>query len=215
MAIGTKPAQASGWDLLRMMGDSSAPGVDTVYHFPGPVPAVVRRPVGDGVSIPMADPFVPAARKNSSSDATRFCASEPLEGDDTRIRCVDGRGRILTDTVLTLAPVPLADATWKDVVDFYTGRDSSLRGTIEGLFSHPASLPRVTDLVADRDGSLWLHRTWYSDPVQRWMRLTPGGALRDTLILTRGRIVHLSGDTLWRSWSNEDGMESVERCVGR
>jgi len=41
----------------------------------------------------------------------RYCGSEPLDGDQVRIRCVDVRGQITTDTVLTLAPIPLSDST--------------------------------------------------------------------------------------------------------
>lgn len=215
LSVGSRPAQAGGWGLLTMTGDSAAPVADTVFHFPGPDPVVIRRPVGDGVSLPMHDPFLPTARVGASSDALRFCGSEPLEGDDTRIRCVDHHGGLLLDTVITLAPLPLTDEVWDRVIRFYTRSDSTQRGAMEALFTRPAMLPRVTDIGVDRNGSLWLYRGWAGDSVQTWLRLTADGVSRDTMLLTRGYIAHVSGDTLWRSWTDEDGMQSVERCVAR
>lgn len=215
LAIGTKPAQASGWDLLRMAGDSTTPVADSVYHFPGPEPVVIRRPVTGGVTVPMPDPFLPTARAAAASDASHFCSSEPLDDDATRIRCVDDRGSVTFDSVLVLDPNPLTDATWNQVIHFYTSRDSTYRPALEALFTRPASLPRVTDLQVDRDGALWLNRSWRSDSVQHWLRLTAAGALRDTLVVTHGLIAALSGDTLWRKSSDEDGLQSIERCVAR
>lgn len=213
MSIGSRPAQAGGWGLLTMTGDSTAPAADTVFHFPGPDPVVVRRPVGDGMSIPMHDPFIATARVGASSDGLRFCGSEPLAGDDTRIRCVDKLGNIITDTVVPLAPLPLTDEIWDRVIHFYTQRNPAQRSTIEALFTRPASLPRVTDVGVDTDGSLWLHRSWAGDAVQHWLRLRADGTLRDTLLLTRGYIAQVNGDTLWRVWSDDNGMQSVERCL--
>src|SRR5690606_907117 len=104
---------------------------------------------------------------------------------------------------------------WDRVIRFYTRRDSTQRVAMEALFTRPATLPRVTDIGVDRDGSLWLYRGWAGDSVQNWLRLTAEGVTRGTMLLTRGHIAHVSGDTLWRAWSDRDGMQSVERCVAR
>ena len=214
LAIGTKPAQASGWDLLRMTGDSGAPAVDSIYHFAGPEPAIIRRPIAGGQTIPMLDPFIATARAAAAPDGSRFCSSEPVADGTTGIRCVNAAGEVVRDTLLNLAPLPLDDATWHQAIAFYAGRDSTLRPALEQLFSHPATLPPVTDLQLDPNGGMWLNRSWRSDSVQHWLRLNSDGTLRDTLLLT-GRIAHLSGDTLWRKSSDTDGIESVERCVAR
>ena len=218
MSIGSRAAQAGGWGLLTMSGDSATPTSDTVFHFPGPDPTVIRRPVGEGVSVPMHDPFIATARVGASSDAMHYCGSEPLDGDRVRIRCVDARGQVTADTVLSLAPIPLSDAIWNRVIDFYTRRNPSLRSEIEALFSRPASLPRVTDVGVGTDGSIWLHRSWVGDSPQHWIRLGPDGTIRDTLLITSGSIAQVAGDTLWRRVSDEDGMQRVEKCgvvVGR
>lgn len=215
IAIGSRPIGASGWSVLRMTGDSSAPTADTLFHFPGPDSRIVNLPLGDGSSMMTGDPFLPMAQVGAAVDGSLFCGSEPLEGDRTRIRCIDAAGTIIRDTVVTLSPVPLTDAIWTRVVDGYVRGEEARRPGIEAQFTRPASLPRVTALGVDRDGSLWIDRSWYGEPVQRWLRLAPDGSPRDTLVLTRGYIAYLSGDTLWRNWSDGDGMQSVERCVTR
>ena len=215
MALGSKPIAASGWSVLRMSGDSTTPTVDTVFHFPGPDPRIVHVPMSSDQALMTSDPFLPDAAVVVAAGAGLFCGSEPLTDDDTRIRCVDDRGTLTFDSVLTLSPQPLSDRTWNSVIGSYLRGDAGTVAAIEGLFTHPDALPRVTALGVDRNGALWIDRSWYSDSVQHWLRLTPTGALRDTLLLTRGHIAYLAGDTLWRESSDADGMEMLERCVSR
>ncbi len=215
VSIGSKPLGASGWAVLRMTGDSTMPTADTLFHFPGPEAEIVHVPMKEGGSMMMRQPFDKTAQIVSAADGSRFCGSEPLDGDQVRIRCIDPKGSILRDTVLTLAPVLLDDARWNRMIERYTRGDESVRPMIEPLFNRPAALERVTGLGVDTDGSLWIKRTALGEWPQRWLRLDVCGRVRDTLLITSGHIAHLSGDTLWRRVSDDDGLQSVERCVAR
>lgn len=215
LAIGSRPIAAKGWSVLQVAGDSSAPTADTLFHFPGSGSEVITVPMAEGRSMITNQPFAPTAVVGAAEDGSRFCGSEPLEGDQVRIRCIDYHGAFLRDTVLALAPVPLDDSTWNHAVSRFVGKDESRRSRVETLFTRPKSIPLVTALGVDRDGALWIDRSNRGAPVQHFMRLTPGGALRDTLLLTRGYIATVSNDTLWRVSSDSNGMKSVERCVPR
>lgn len=215
LAIGGKPVGAAGWAVLEAVPDSFVPRADTLFHFPGPEVATIQIPLGGGASIFTQDPFAPTARAVAAADHSQFCGSEPLAGDQVRIRCIDDRGVLIRDTVLVLAPEALSDSLWNRTIDRFARRAPGGRAAVESKFSRPGALPRVMGLGVDTDGALWILRSHNSDSVQRWLRLTPTGAVRDTLLASGGYIAHLSGDTLWRHRSDTDGMQSVERCVVR
>jgi hypothetical protein len=213
VAIGSKSIGAGGWAVLQAVLDSIVPRVDTLFHFPGPEVATIHIPVGGGASLMTQNPFVPTAQAVAAADHSRFCGSEPLGGDEVRIRCIDNLGRLIRDTVLVLAPEVLTDAVWDRTIDRFARRAPGGHAAVAAVFDRPDALPRVMALGADVDGALWVMRSHNSDSVQRWLRLSSSGEVRDTLLLHGGYIARLSGDTLWRHRSDADGMQSVERCV--
>ena len=213
VATGSKPLGATGWSVLEAVPDSVVPTVDTLFHFPEPEVPIVEIQMGDA-SMATQDPFAPTARTAASADLSWYCGSEPLTGDEVRIRCIDSRGNLIRDTVLVLAPVALSDEVWNLTIERFARGSANVRAAVETRFTRPDVLPRVTAMGVDVDGSLWLLRSHTSDPAQRWLRLDANGAVRDTLVLSSGyNIIRLSGDTMWRRVSDEDGMQRVERCV--
>jgi len=60
--------------------------------------------------------------------------------------------------------------------------------------------------------SIWLHRSWVDDSPQHWLRLEPDGTPRDTLLITRGSLAQVVGDTLWRRVGDVDGMQRMVKC---
>lgn len=214
VALGSKGIGLGGWGLLGMTAVAAA--TDSLYHFPGPSEERITIPIGNGSSILSTQPFSAQAVAAGSPNGERWCGVEPLEDDRIRLRCVDDRGALQRDTTFALAGIPLDDGTWEAKLADFTSSGRVTREAVLGVVRRPAMLPRVTAMRVDPNGAVWLNRSPAGAPIQRWLRLTATGSLRDTLLLSgRHTIRHLSGDTLWLATPDQDDAITVSRCVGR
>ncbi len=216
VTIGSKSIGLGSWSLLgRGISGPEVPP-DTIFTFPGPDMERVTIPMGGGSSILTTPDFAPEAMVGYADDGSRFCGTEPLPGNEVRLRCVDDRGTVLRDTVVALPPVPLSDELWEATISGYLRRDGVTREGIAAAIPRPASLPLVTGMRVGADGAVWLLRSHRADSLQRWLRYRPDGAASGTLIVARGRSVGiLRGDTTWMIATDGDGMQSLERCVAK
>ncbi len=216
VTIGAKPIGMGKWALMaRGSGGPEVPS-DTVFVFPGPDVERVSIPMGNGGSILTTPDFAPEAIVGFSDGGSRFCGTEPMPGNEVRLRCVDDRGTMLRDTVLTLSPMLLTDAQWDAAIAGYLVREGMTREAVAAVMPRPASLPLVTGMRVGPDGALWLLRSDRRDSLQRWLRYRPDGAVRDTLLVARGRSVAvLRGDTTWMISTDDNGMQSLERCLAK
>lgn len=212
VALGSKGIGLGGWGLLGTLGVEAA--TDSLYHFPGPSEERITIPMGNGSSIMSTQPFAAQAVAAGSPNGERWCGVEPLDGDRVRLRCVDDRGGVQRDTTFALAGIPLDDATWEAKLADLTGSGRVTREAVLGVVRRPAMLPRVTAMRVDPNGGVWLNRSAPGAPIQRWLRLTTTGSVRDTLLLSgRHTIRHLSGDTVWLATPDADDAITISRCV--
>lgn len=147
----------------------------------------------------------------SAPDGSRFCSARP-EGDDTRIDCIDDRGRSVLDKVVTLRPRALTDAVYDSTITVYA-RAGRTESAMRDLIKRPRNLPALVDLQLDASGSMWLRRSHVYEPVAHWTRLRADGSIRDDVVIPRDyRLIEPDGDSFWASRADDDGLETLYRC---
>lgn len=212
--VGVEPATVAPmpipYAVLSFQPGSAAP--DTIHRFPRVEPSPVLVPVGDRVS-PNPHPFLPRTVFAQNPSGSRFCAALPESGPGTRLQCVDDRGRVVFDQILTLAPRPLTDVVYDSVIKVFSATPERTPEMMRDRISRPRNLPTVIELLVQDDGEMWLGRASRYEAQARWSRLDAAGRARSDVVLpTRHRVLRVRGDSVWLAVPDADDLETVAGC---
>jgi hypothetical protein len=178
---------------------------------------VFRNPPVEMYALPPANamnpqPFAFRAIANWAPDGSRFCNASP-DGTDTRLECVDDRGRTLLETTLKLNQRPLTDAVYDSMITVLSRAPGRTRESMRDLIRRPRNLPPVMNLMIANSGEAWLRRSHSYEPASRWTRVHPNGSIRDDVeIPQRYRVIRADADGLWAAVADNDGLETLHRC---
>jgi hypothetical protein len=184
-------------------------GRDTLKAF--------RNPSVEHFALPPANamnpqPFAFRAIATTSPDGSRFCNASP-DGDDSRIECVDDRGRTLFETTLKLSPRPLTDAVYDSMIAVFGRGQGRTKELVRDLIKRPRNLPPVMNIMLDDSGEIWLRRSHSYEAGSRWTRVRSNGSIRDDVeIPQRYRVMRTRGDAIWAAAADSEGLETLYRC---
>jgi len=176
-----------------------------------------RNPAVEHFALPPANamnpqPFAFRAIATSTPDGSRFCNASP-DGDDTRIECIDDRGRTLLETTLKLSPRPLTDAVYDSMIAVFGRGQGRTKEMVRDLIKRPRNLPPVMNVMLDNSGEIWLRRSHSYEAGSRWTRVRSNGSIRDDVdIPQRYRVMRPDGDAIWTAAADSDGVETLYRC---
>ena len=177
----------------------------------------LRNPAVEHFALPPANamnpqPFAFRAIATSTPDGSRFCNASP-DGDETRIECVDDRGRTLLETTLKLNPRPLTDAVYDSMIAVFGRGQGRTKEMVRDLIKRPRNLPPVMNIMLDNSGEIWLRRSHSYEAGSRWTRIRSNGSIRDDVeIPQRYRVMRTDGAAVWAAAADSDGLETLYRC---
>ena len=187
--------------------------IDTVVDFPVPRPEQVMIPT-QGQSYANPHPLLPVTVANVASDGSRWCAAIPDKGGRFLLRCVDSHGRTLLDHSLSFPLREVTSAIYDSIVAIFAAAPGRTRQQMRDLISRPAFLPMVTGIQLDDFGDIWLGRQHSSESQARFVRLRADGTTRDSVTFPLSyHLSHIRGDSVWATTTNDDGIQSLNRCV--
>ena len=188
--------------------------IDTIVDFPAPRPEQVMVPNQGQAPSANPHPLLPLTVAIGASDGSRWCAAIPDNGGRFSLRCVDPRGRTLFDRPISFPLREITSTIYDSVVAVFAAAPGRTRQQMRDLISRPAFLPMVTGIQLDDFGDIWLGRQHFSELQARYVRLRADGTVRDSVTLpVSHRLKHIRGDSVWTTTTNDDGIQSLNRCV--
>ena len=212
VGFGNKPL---GYDMPFAVLEytQGATSIDTLAVFP--VPPSERFPLPPAMGM-NAQPFVATTIVGWSANHQRFCGAIPSSEDRVQLRCVDGRGRVALDRVLTLEPRTLSTAVYDGVIKVWSRGPERTESMLRELIRRPRNLPLVLEMSVENGGGIWLRRTHDSETASIWTRLASDGTPRGTVSLAPGyRLVRVDAETVWATSTDADGLQTMHRCTAR
>lgn len=190
--------------------------IDTIVDFPAPRPAQVMVPVRGQAPVANPHPLLPVTVANGASDGSRWCAAIAGVGGYFTLRCLDSQGRTLLDRPISFPLRQMTSTIYDSVVAIFAAAPGRTRQQMRGLISRPSSLPMVTEIQLDDLGDIWLGRHHRSEPQTLYFRLRSDGTVRDSVTFPSSyNLRHIRGDSVWTATTNDDGVQSLNRCVIR
>jgi hypothetical protein len=195
--------------LSHRIGSTS---LDTIGSFPM-VPAA-RFPLPPTMT-PNKQPLLPETVVGFSPNFRRFCGAMPVE-DRLRVQCVDNQGNVILNHTLSLSPRALTDSIYASAVSAFVRLPERSESAVREMIRRPRALPLALSLMVDNEGVIWLGRSHRSEKTLRWVRLGQQGSVKDSVALQgQFRIMRVAGDTAWATAADQDGLQSLYRCVMR
>lgn len=182
--------------------------------------ATFERVVGDPVLVPAGTrdvrnphPLMAHTVYATSPSHDRACVAIPAGANETTLRCVDDRGRIVLDKRLDLPPRPVTDAIYDSVITIFSRAPGRTPAIMRDRISRPRTLPPVAALLVSSGGSVWLQRSHHTERESRWTRVRADGTVHDSVVLPPStRLLEIDGELVWVAIANEDGLESLASC---
>ena len=186
--------------------------VDTVAVFPL-IPAE-RFPLPPQMALNQ-QPLLPETVVGWSPNHLRFCVARQ-DSESVQVRCVDRRGAPVVNRSIRLEPRPVTDAVYDGVVKTWSRDPARTEAAMRDLIRRPRYLPLVLDVRVDNEGGIWLRRSHDSESSAVWTQIRRDGSVGVTLTLPVGyRLLRVDAQTLWTTSSDNDGLQTVHRCVVR
>jgi hypothetical protein len=218
-------AWVGGDTLVGFPLQSIAESVLTIVRFvPGhselDTLAVLRHPLvaplkieAQGNTLMGPQPLAERATGARSPDGSRWCGAEPGREASVRLACIAPDGRVLLDTTVTIHPEPLGENEVAEVLDGFAEIPGFPREKVAAALYVPGHRARVSRMLLEDDGAIWLQRTSSRDSIAVWERWSADGVREATLSLaSHQRALLFHRGTLYVAAADEDDLQRVERC---